>query len=62
MLKCDTERIFHVSGFQAVGAAMVPETSWREAPADHLIIGLKELPEEDYLSVTQNNFFFFNGH
>ena len=42
-----SERIFDDSEFQAVGANLVAEGSWREAPAEHIIIGLKELPEED---------------
>ncbi|MCJ1420149.1 Saccharopine dehydrogenase [Xylographa parallela] len=42
------ERIFEDSEFEAVGATLVPEGSWPSAPADHLIIGLKELPEEDF--------------
>jgi hypothetical protein len=41
------ERIFDDSEFQVVGATLVPENTWREAPADHIIVGLKELPEED---------------
>ncbi|KAI9771326.1 MAG: Saccharopine dehydrogenase [Geoglossum simile] len=31
--------------FEAVGATLVPEGSWVDAPKDHIIIGLKELPE-----------------
>lgn len=41
------ERIFDDAEFEAVGATLVPENTWREAPADHIILGLKELPEED---------------
>lgn len=40
------ERIFDDSEFEAVGATLVPEGSWVDAPADHIIIGLKELPED----------------
>lgn len=47
------ERIFEDSEFEAVGATLVPENTWREAPTDHIIIGLKELPVEE---CTQNNF------
>lgn len=32
---------------QKVGATLVPEDTWREAPSDHIIIGLKELPVEE---------------
>lgn len=41
------ERIFDDSEFEAVGATLVPEGSWVDAPADHIIIGLKELPEDN---------------
>jgi saccharopine dehydrogenase (NAD+, L-lysine-forming) len=40
-------RIFKDEEFEKVGATLVEEGSWRTAPADHIIIGLKELPEED---------------
>ena len=38
-------RIFEDSDYEEF-ATLVPEGSWPEAPADHLIVGLKELPEE----------------
>ncbi|KAK4994136.1 Saccharopine dehydrogenase [Elasticomyces elasticus] len=41
-------RIFDDSDFEKVGATLIPEGSWPEAPADHLIVGLKELPEEGF--------------
>ncbi|KAL9578679.1 MAG: hypothetical protein Q9212_005563 [Teloschistes hypoglaucus] len=40
-------RIFKDEEFEAVGATLVPEGSWPEVPESHLILGLKELPEED---------------
>lgn len=43
-----TQRIFEDSEFEAVGLPLVPEGSWVDAPADHIIVGLKELPEEDF--------------
>ncbi|EXJ67197.1 saccharopine dehydrogenase [NAD+, L-lysine-forming] [Cladophialophora psammophila CBS 110553] len=42
------ERIFEDSEFEAVGATLVPEGSWKDAPADHIIVGLKELPEDKF--------------
>jgi saccharopine dehydrogenase (NAD+, L-lysine forming) len=42
-----SESIFDDAEFEAVGATLVPEGSWPDAPADHIIVGLKELPEED---------------
>lgn len=40
-------RIFDDEEFTSVGCSLVPTGSWREAPADHIIVGLKELPEEE---------------
>ncbi|KAH0562086.1 mitochondrial Homoaconitase [Trichoglossum hirsutum] len=40
-------RIFDDGEFEAVGATLVPEGSWVDAPKDHIIVGLKELPESD---------------
>ena len=44
------ERIFKDSEFEGKGAILVPEYSWMDVPNDHLIIGLKELPESDCMS------------
>lgn len=41
-------RIFDDSEFEAVGATLVPEGSWVDAPHDHIIVGLKELPEDSF--------------
>lgn len=40
-------RIFEDAEFEKVGATLVPTGSWPDAPADHIIIGLKELPENE---------------
>jgi len=40
-------RIFDDSDFEKIGAKLVPEGSWPDVPAEHIIIGLKELPEND---------------
>lgn len=40
-------RIFKDEEFEAVGAKLVPEGSWVDAPPTSLIIGLKELPDGD---------------
>lgn len=37
-------RIFPDEEFSAIGATLVPEGSWPNAPTDHLIIG-KSIPE-----------------
>lgn len=40
-------RIFDDADFENVGATLVAEGSWPEAPSDHIIMGLKELPENE---------------
>jgi saccharopine dehydrogenase (NAD+, L-lysine-forming) len=42
------ERIFDDEEFSAVGATLVPEGSWVDAPTHHIIVGLKELPEDKF--------------
>lgn len=41
------ERIFGDEEFVSVGATLVEEGSWSNAPEDHIIIGLKELEDKD---------------
>ncbi|KAL8769013.1 MAG: hypothetical protein Q9209_004930 [Squamulea sp. 1 TL-2023] len=43
----DPERIFKDSDYEPY-ANLVEAFSWPKAPRDHVIIGLKELPEEDF--------------
>jgi len=40
--------IFPDSEYEGTGASLVPTGSWTDVPSDHIIIGLKELPEEDF--------------
>jgi len=40
--------IFPDTEYEGTGATLVPAGSWTEAPKEHIIIGLKELPEEDF--------------
>lgn len=40
--------IFKDEEYDGTGATLVPTGSWIEAPSDHIIVGLKELPEEDF--------------
>jgi saccharopine dehydrogenase (NAD+, L-lysine-forming) len=40
--------IFPDSEYEGTGASLVSTGSWVDAPKDHIIIGLKELPEEDF--------------
>lgn len=41
-------RIFDDEEFTAVGANLVDEYSYPNVPSDHIIVGLKELPEETF--------------
>jgi saccharopine dehydrogenase (NAD+, L-lysine forming) len=41
-------RIFDDSEFEAAGATLVDEYSYPTVPSDHIIVGLKELPEESF--------------
>jgi len=40
--------IFDDEEFAKAGAELVPEGSWVKAPEDHIIVGLKELPEDTF--------------
>ena len=42
--------IFDDSEYEPMGAHLVPTGSWTDAPSDHIVIGLKELPEVRRLS------------
>ncbi|PTB67632.1 alanine dehydrogenase [Trichoderma citrinoviride] len=41
------ERIYRDEEFEAVGAELVPAGSWIKAPKEDIILGLKELPDDD---------------
>lgn len=43
-------RIFDDNEFEAVGATLVPEGYWVDAPKDAIILDLKELPESGCIS------------
>jgi saccharopine dehydrogenase (NAD+, L-lysine-forming) len=55
-----TERFFHDQEFADVGCELVATGSWREAPSDYFIVGLKELPENDHSPLKHRHIFF--GH
>lgn len=42
-----SQSTFSSDEYEKVGATIVPEGSWKEAPKDRIIFGLKELPETD---------------
>ncbi|KAL7267093.1 Saccharopine dehydrogenase [Rhizina undulata] len=42
------QRVFEDEEFEKVGCTLLPEGCWTEAPVDHIIVGLKELPEDTF--------------
>ena len=40
------QRMIELAGYRAAGCEIAPEGSWPDAPADAVIFGLKELPED----------------
>lgn len=40
--------IFKDEEYEGTGAKLVPTGSWMDAPSEHIVVGLKELPEEDF--------------
>ncbi|KAH8899375.1 Formate/glycerate dehydrogenase catalytic domain-like protein [Thozetella sp. PMI_491] len=43
-----SQSVFDDDEYAAVGATLVPTGTWRTVPKEHIIVGLKELPEEDF--------------
>ncbi len=39
-------RAIPIDGYRAAGCEIAPENLWPEAPADAIIFGLKELPDD----------------
>lgn len=44
-VEASSVRAIPIAGYREAGAAIAPENSWPQAPADAIIFGLKELPE-----------------
>jgi NAD/NADP transhydrogenase alpha subunit len=49
------QRIFDDEEFEKAGATLVEENTWRDAPKDTIIIGLKELPVEKCEQIAAEN-------
>jgi len=56
-VECSSQNIFHQDLYQQVNAELVPEGSWIDAPKEAIILGLKELPEDDFPLVHQHIYF-----
>jgi saccharopine dehydrogenase (NAD+, L-lysine-forming) len=53
------QRVFPAAEYAAAGCAIAPALSWVDAPADTIVLGLKELPEAPEALVHRHIFF---GH
>ena len=56
-VECSSQNIFHQDLYQQVNAELVPAGSWIDAPKDAIILGLKELPEDNFPLVHQHIYF-----
>jgi saccharopine dehydrogenase (NAD+, L-lysine-forming) len=45
-VEASSVRAIAIDGYRAAGAEIVAENAWPQAPADAIIFGLKELPED----------------
>ncbi|OLY81128.1 Saccharopine dehydrogenase [NAD(+), L-lysine-forming] [Smittium mucronatum] len=52
------DRIFNISEFEKIGCQIVEPNTWRTAPLDAIIVGLKELPENDSTPLVHRHIFF----
>jgi len=53
-----SQRIFDDEDYERVGCTIAPSLSWKTAPLDAYIIGLKELPENDNSPLAHTHVFF----
>ncbi len=56
-VECSSQNIFNQDLYQRVNAELVPEGSWINAPKEAVILGLKELPEDDFPLTHQHIYF-----
>jgi len=56
-VECSSQNIFHQSLYQQANAELVSQGSWVNAPADAIILGLKELPEDTFPLIHQHIYF-----
>ena len=56
-IECSSQNIFHQDLYQVVNAELVAQGSWINAPQDAIILGLKELPEDNFPLIHQHIYF-----
>jgi len=53
-----TQRIFDDEEYERIGCTLVQSGTWKSAPSDAYIIGLKELPENDDSPLSHTHIYF----
>jgi saccharopine dehydrogenase (NAD+, L-lysine-forming) len=56
-VECSSQNIFNDDLYRQVNAELVPQGSWINAPKEAIVLGLKELPEDDFPLVHQHIYF-----
>ena len=56
-VECSSQNIFFQELYRQVDAELVAEGSWIDAPKEAIILGLKELPEDDFPLIHQHIYF-----
>jgi len=56
-VECSSQNIFSQAQYREVNAEIVEQGSWVNAPKDAIILGLKELPEDDFPLIHQHIYF-----
>ncbi|SEK76874.1 saccharopine dehydrogenase (NAD+, L-lysine-forming) [Colwellia chukchiensis] len=56
-VECSSQNIFDQALYRQVNAEIVEQGSWINAPKDAIVLGLKELPEDDFPLIHQHIYF-----
>ncbi|PKI16585.1 saccharopine dehydrogenase [Colwellia sp. 12G3] len=56
-VECSSQNIFNQELYRQVDVDLVPQGSWVEAPKEAIILGLKELPEDNFPLIHQHIYF-----
>jgi saccharopine dehydrogenase (NAD+, L-lysine-forming) len=56
-VECSSQNIFNQELYRQIDAELVAEGSWVDAPKEAIILGLKELPEDEFPLIHQHIYF-----
>jgi saccharopine dehydrogenase (NAD+, L-lysine-forming) len=56
-IECSPQNIFHQELYSQINANLVSQGTWIDAPKEAIILGLKELPEDDFPLIHQHIYF-----